>query len=114
MAVKIGGFAAFCIAVVIAGGVERVVNTVCNRKRAYKRPSLPKQDAFWTEFSTQLEALRTETPDITPADLHTKLKEKLLVQFEAAIAECPDSHEVECFTDQFARKLDALNKFAAQ
>lgn len=112
MSVKIGGFAAFAIALVIAGGIERVVHTVVNRSKPtppQTPPHLPKQDAFWAEFSTQLEALRKEDPSIKPADLRTKLKEKLVLQFDAALAECPTAYDVQCFIEQFDAKLSGFD-----
>jgi hypothetical protein len=112
MAVKIGGFAAFAIALVVVAGVERVVHTVCNRRHQEKPRPRPKQEAFWADFSTQLTMLREQTPAISPDDLATKLKESLQKAYDAALAECPNAYEVDQFLEQLDKKLDALSRMA--
>lgn len=103
MQVKIGGFAAFMIACVVVGGIERVVSMACSRPR-----KTPKQELFWKEMAHQTEALRKETPEITPDDLRTKLKEKLAGLYELALMECSDPEEIERFTMHYNMKMAAL------
>jgi hypothetical protein len=112
MSVKIGGFAAFCIALVIAGGVERIVHTVVNRNKSVCSPPTPKQDAFWAEFATKLAELRAASPTISAEELPTKLKESLQTAYDAALAECSSSYEVDGFLEQLDRKLAALGRLS--
>jgi hypothetical protein len=109
MQVKIGGFAAFCIACVVVGGIERITSSICVSRIGRGR-KLPKQSLFWKELAHQVEALRTETPDISIDDLRTKLKEKQSPLYESALMECETPEEIERFTMQWNMKLEALGE----
>lgn len=105
MSVKIGGFAAFCIAVVVVGGVERVTHLITNRPKAKRKSE--RRDAFWAALDKELTAL-ADKEFSSALELRKEVFPKVEAAHRLAVLDAIDCDELAEFQRLFEQKLEAL------
>jgi hypothetical protein len=105
MSVKIGGFAAFCIALVVVGGVERVTHCITHRPKA-ARKSAPRA-AFWVALDKEIAALGDQKFE-SALELRKAIFPKVETAHRMAVLDAIDCDELAEFQRLFENKLEAL------
>ncbi|ARV77281.1 hypothetical protein FDI21_gp112 [Pseudomonas phage Noxifer] len=107
MSVKIGGFAAFMIAIVVAGGIERVVHTVVNRPKPKRKSDA--QEAFWKALHAAIVETRNGPNYQTTEDFREVVNNKVAAAFTAATIDARDRKELDDFLSLLQAKWDVIN-----
>lgn len=106
MQIKIGGFAAFMIALVIAGTVETVCTTAIGAGNCKKVKN--KRIKLWKDFATFRDEERKNKPDISGEELRTYVRSAMSISVTDMLMALDNEDEREDFKLLFEARINAL------